>query len=269
MASQEYQVILIGIVIMFDYSTHVKNVAKFYNKRANNGLYGTLAPKNNGGAKSRYVASVFDEALLPYIKGKSFETLLDFGCGTGIFSSQAANHVEKVIGVDISSDLINLAKETYKGKNNLIFQCTNGENIPMPDNSIDIALAREALCYVPDGQLPLILDEIYRVLRPEGKFVWLEQVSNNPKWQVHIDAPFLIKRAPNAIREYATSAGFSILDEKKIRTPRFPFVYLAWAGLIPMKFMPVLANKEITWHHYFRQPGKRWWDHLFILSKRK
>ncbi|MDU8886244.1 class I SAM-dependent methyltransferase [Yeosuana sp. MJ-SS3] len=54
-----------------------------------------------------------------------------------------------------------------------LLECTS-ENISLPDNSVDYVISTEVLCSVVD--LKQSLKEIFRVLMPNGKFLFLEHV---------------------------------------------------------------------------------------------
>jgi ubiquinone/menaquinone biosynthesis C-methylase UbiE len=89
-----------------------KQVKLYYDGLAKNGPYALAAPNNRGGAKSRYVAETFDAALLPLLKSETVPVrLLDFGCGTGIFTIKAKPHVREITGIDISADLLAVARD--------------------------------------------------------------------------------------------------------------------------------------------------------------
>ena len=65
----------------------VEENREMYAELSRFGPYSTLAPGNRGGPKSRYFAAAFDAALLPLIRDDPEPIrLLDFGCGSGIFS---------------------------------------------------------------------------------------------------------------------------------------------------------------------------------------
>lgn len=248
-------------------SRHYRGVAAHYDRLARHGAYGTLAPHNRGGRKSEYVATVFDEVLLPCIVDRGFKSLLDFGCGTGIFCRRSAAFVEKVTGVDVSPGVLDVAQLLCAGIANVKLRLIDGETLPFDDASFDCVVARETLCYVPDSNFISLLRELSRVLRPGGEFLLIDQVSNDPRWQHHPATPHQLKRAPAAIRAGAAEAGFVLQEERVVRMPRFPGVYLAWSGLVPRALLPVLARLEIDWHRRRAEPGHRWWDSFFRSVK--
>ena len=100
--------------------------------------------------------------------------VLDLGTGTGAVALRAAPVVGsdgQVTGVDISSDMLDLARHRAAGLNhaNLRFQEGSAEAIPAEDASFDAVLACLSLMYVVDRAAAA--RECARVLRPGGRFV--------------------------------------------------------------------------------------------------
>lgn len=247
---------------------HIQRVSSHYDRLAANGPYATLAPHNKGGRKSEYVAAVFDSALLmALIKDGPYRRILDFGCGTGIFTRKAAGIADEVVGIDISKGMLEQAKTVCRGLANVHLMRTDGCHVPLSDQSVDVVIMREVLCYVPDAQLPGILVELRRITQPGGRFLWLEQISEDPHWQWHPHSPNLVKRSSEAIRKATKDSGWEMLDERIVRTPRFPWIYPVWFGLVPRCLIPKLAHLEVSLHaHVHKQlRPRRWWNALFEL----
>ena len=248
---------------------HTRWVADHYDKLAGNGPFGTLAPHNKGGRKGEYVASVFDAALLRHLEPSNVDRqILDFGCGTGIFACKIVHLAGKVIGVDVSAGMLVKAEQLCGQLDNTRFELIDGMHVPLPDKSTDIVIAREVLCHVPDERLDALLCELRRVTRPDGRFLLLDQVSRSPRWQNHPQTPHTIRRNPAELHRLAEQCGWSLLHEWVVRTPRFPWIYPVWAGLVPRGLIPTLARWEVRWHELAGKPFKywRWWDSLFIFQ---
>jgi len=90
--------------------------------------------------------------------------LLDVCCGSGIVGGAFKGKVNKRIGLDITPEMIELAKErldeVHKGS---IY------NIPFKNNSFDVVVTREVLHILSNPLKPV--SEIYRVLKPGGQFI--------------------------------------------------------------------------------------------------
>ncbi len=100
------------------------------------------------------------------------EAVLDLGCGAGFDAFVAAQLVGpagRVIGIDMSSELIAVAKV---GLCEVVFpqaefRVAQIEALPLSDASFDVALSNGVLNLIPDK--PAALREIFRVLRPGGR----------------------------------------------------------------------------------------------------
>ncbi len=75
----------------------------------------------------------------------------------------------KVIGVDMTPDMISLArKNAEKGNDrNVEFRLGEIENLPVADNSIDVAISNCVINLSPDKKR--VFQEVYRVLKPGGR----------------------------------------------------------------------------------------------------
>jgi GT2 family glycosyltransferase/ubiquinone/menaquinone biosynthesis C-methylase UbiE len=98
------------------------------------------------------------------VKGK---VVLDIACGEGYGSEILSVNAEKVIGIDIDEKTIEHARNTYKNKK-INFLCGSTDNIPLPDNSIDIAVSYETIEHISEGSQKKFLEEIKRVLKKDG-----------------------------------------------------------------------------------------------------
>ena len=89
---------------------------------------------------------------------------LDVCCGSGVVGASFKHKVKKVIGLDLTPEMVNLAKhrldEVKQG---------NVYKIPFPDNSFDLVCTREVLHLLPYPEKPV--SEIFRVLKPGAQFI--------------------------------------------------------------------------------------------------
>lgn len=100
-----------------------------------------------------------------------FSSILDFGCGTGRLTEFMARDFTRVVGVDISKTMIELAKTRLRKIFNIDLIETDGNTIPLPDNSIDIVFAYLVFQHIKTREMvESLFGEIFRVLIPEGIF---------------------------------------------------------------------------------------------------
>jgi SAM-dependent methyltransferase len=100
------------------------------------------------------------------------EVVLDLGSGGGIDCLLAARLVGsegRVIGLDVTPEMINLARRNAKkaGATNVDFRYGAMEDIPLPDESVDVVISNCVINLSTDKDA--VFGEIYRVLRPGGR----------------------------------------------------------------------------------------------------
>jgi SAM-dependent methyltransferase len=100
------------------------------------------------------------------------ENVLDVGCGAGWLVGMLAERVPegRVIGVDISDEMVRRARRNYVAVENAMFVIGSVDEIPWDANFFTHAISVESAYYWPDPAKGL--KEIHRVLR-EGGTVWI------------------------------------------------------------------------------------------------
>lgn len=100
-------------------------------------------------------------------------TVLDLGSGAGFDALLAWRQVGasgKVIGVDMTDDMLDRARENAArmGASNVEFRKGHIEHLPVEDNSVDFIISNCVINLSPSK--PDVFREIYRVLKPGGRF---------------------------------------------------------------------------------------------------
>lgn len=104
---------------------------------------------------------------------KPGETVLDLGSGGGIdvlLSARRVGPLGKAFGLDMTDEMLALAEENKRnsGLTNVHFMKGEIENIPLPDNSVDVIISN---CVINlSGDKDRVLKEAFRVLKPGGRF---------------------------------------------------------------------------------------------------
>jgi SAM-dependent methyltransferase len=101
------------------------------------------------------------------------QTVLDLGSGGGIdvlLSARRVGPTGKAYGLDMTDDMLALARENQRqaGATNVEFLKGEIENIPLPDNSVDVIISNCVINLSSDKSR--VLREGFRVLRPGGRF---------------------------------------------------------------------------------------------------
>ncbi len=116
--------------------------------------------------------------LLKFLSPQTGEKILDLGCGTGTNTLELARFVGngKVIGIDISSKMIEVAQKKLKqsGLTNLQFVKGTSHQLPFENNSFDKILTSFALHEMEENIRLATLKEVNRVLKPQGELFVIE-----------------------------------------------------------------------------------------------
>ena len=104
---------------------------------------------------------------------KPGETVLDLGSGGGIdvlLSARRVGPTGKAYGLDMTDEMLALARENQRkaGATNVEFLKGEIENVPLPDNSVDVVISNCVINLSADKSK--VLREAFRVLRPGGRF---------------------------------------------------------------------------------------------------
>jgi SAM-dependent methyltransferase len=103
---------------------------------------------------------------------------LEIGCGTGLFLEKVAPAGARLVGIDLSLDLLAKARSRLAGVPNVVLHRGNAEHLPYAASSFDAVYGSSVLHHL---DLDRALAEVFRVLRPGGRCVFTEPNILNPQ----------------------------------------------------------------------------------------
>src|SRR5947209_10174417 len=176
------------------------------------------AEQGRGDEMERHHMPIF-EPVLPLMDVKPSDRVLDLGCGSGWATRLVAQrfHPKKIVGIDISDEMVRPATEQSKGITNIEFMRGAAEKIPAADAAFDKIFSIESFYYWPDQMTGL--KEAKRVLAPGGKlFILINLYKDNHyslRWADELKVPVHALSEAEYI-ELLAKAGFVNFAAKRI-----------------------------------------------------
>jgi arsenite methyltransferase len=194
------------------------------------------------------------------------ETVLDLGSGGGIDVLLSARRVGprgKAYGLDMTGEMLALARanQLRAGATNVEFLEGEIENIPLPDNSVDVIISNCVINLSADK--PRVLREAFRVLKPGGRLAVSDVV-------VRGDVPAEIRRnvelwvgcVAGALQEsdytrFLHAAGFEDIEVEPWRVYQIDDAreFLRGSGVDVDAMAPLVEGKFVSAFVRARKPG--------------
>lgn len=108
------------------------------------------------------------ELLLDMLQPSRNDSLLDVGCGTGVFSGDVLTVGSNVVGIDLSKPMISVAAERFSDQR---FMSVSGDMryLPFTDGSFDKVYSMTAIEFIENARKAVV--ELERVTKPGGTIV--------------------------------------------------------------------------------------------------
>ena len=170
---------------------------------------------------------------------KAGDKVLEIGCGTGYFTREIVKTGALVTAIDISPELLDIAKQEITA-NNVQFMLDNAYELSFDDNAFDSVVGSSVLHHLEPEKA---IREFFRVLKPGGSFYFTEPNMMNPQIALQKNIPALKRRLGDSPDETAFSrwplkklmarTGFTAIEIK-------PFDFLHPA--VPPKLIPFISK---------------------------
>jgi ubiquinone/menaquinone biosynthesis C-methylase UbiE len=141
-------------------------------------------------------------AVVDALNLRAGERVLEVGCGGGFYAHEAAKFVGpkgRVAAIDISADQIAAARERCAAFPWVECQVANAADLPYGEAEFDAAYGVQVIEYMVD--FGKALREMYRVLRPGGRFINLATNFTSIVW--HSEQPQRMRRVMDAFLAHA------------------------------------------------------------------
>jgi demethylmenaquinone methyltransferase/2-methoxy-6-polyprenyl-1,4-benzoquinol methylase len=152
-----------------------KKVMKTEKQTLVNNVFNSVADKYDlmNDLTSLGIHRLWKDSLINWLAPQPYQKLADIAGGTGDISMKfllaggCSAHI-----IDINKEMITKGKSKNNNNNNLSWTIASAENLPMADNSYERASMGFGLRNITNRVLAL--KEVYRILKPGGRFICLE-----------------------------------------------------------------------------------------------
>ncbi|MCD2198196.1 class I SAM-dependent methyltransferase [Actinomycetospora endophytica] len=185
----------------------------------------------------------YDAAYLAAVDARAEDLVLDVGSGPGALALRIATTARRVVGVDVSAPLVDLARRRAQaaGRDNAIFVAADAQVDPPDEGPFDVVVSHFGSMFFDDSVAAFT--SLCRALRPGGRLVLLtwQGPERNP-WQVEVlralhpdqEAPIPPTDGPSPfglsdaarVRSVLGAAGFVDVELEDLRAPH-------WSGADP------------------------------------
>lgn len=158
---------------------------------------------------------------------KDSDKVLDYACGTGITTVELANNVKKIHAIDISKNMINIAKNKseQKGIENIEFEVADIYNEKLEENTFDVVMAFNILYFIKD--IDSVINRINKLLKSNGMFISVTDCHGERKTFMSVVQsllskmgviPYMRKFKIAELEEIVEAGGFSIIEAHNLFT---------------------------------------------------
>ncbi len=163
------------------------------------------------------------------------ETVLEIGFGTGHCLKQIAESVGpkgKAYGIDLSTGMMEISKERLQKaglEDRVKLFCGDATSLPFDDSTFDAVFISFTLELFDTPEIPKVLQQIKRVLIPEGRLVVISMSKENGEsiplrlyeW-IHNKWPKYVDCRPIYVEQSLRQAGYTVKSKEKVRLFQLP-----------------------------------------------
>ncbi len=150
--------------------------------------------------------------LLP----KKINLLMDLGCGSGILIHEYLQRSKKVIGIDASSQMLEVARKNFANNKKVDLIQANVENLPFVKNQVDVVVASMVLHHISNPALVFL--EASKILKTNGLLCIVDLLKHEQEFMREKYADLWLGFEPQVLQNWLLQTGFKIEDYHEIQT---------------------------------------------------
>ncbi len=175
------------------------------------------------------------------------DKVLDVAIGPGLTLIEVLKRVRRtniVFGVDLSPRMLEVSAKRVRasGYSNIDLREADARHLPFPDRSFDVVFNSYMLDLIPLGDMPAVLHEFHRVLRPNGRLILVNLSKSNEHERTWGER--LYRALPKAWVPYVTGGCRPVLMRNAVADAGFADVHREFVrNIVPSEI--VTARKAV------------------------
>lgn len=148
------------------------------------------------------------------------QKIVDVATGTGILAYELAKLGHSVVGIDVSTEMLNLAMKKYSKNLNLSFEQADATHLLFKNNKFDAASISFALHDMPYEDEIKVLQEMKRVTKPNGHILIVDYNEPRNHWAAKLAFPLVRAFESTHWLHFINRGLESLLQEVNLRVSR-------------------------------------------------
>lgn len=174
-------------------------------------FFDSLTDHSEAGERLSPDGHTYRELALSMLPAR-LERVLDLGTGSGLMLPSLLERADKIIAVDASTTMLQLARQTA-GKaavDRCDFRLGDLEHLPVADGEVDAVIACMVLHHVPRPEAAI--EEAWRALEPGGQVTIVDLAQHEDESMREAHADLWLGFRPIQMRRWLSQAGFDVTD---------------------------------------------------------
>jgi len=188
-----------------------------------------------------------EEAIRAALGDAPIRSLLDLGTGTGRMLELFANDIESGLGLDLSLDMLALARARLDRAGLKHCSVRHGDiyGLALPRDSFDAVVVHQVLHYLDDSARAL--REAARVLRPGGRLLVVDFAPHNLEFLREEHAHRRLGFAAETVQQWMQAAGLDVVRQQTLPPgPEGKIAVSLWLGRDPRIAVAAPARREVA-----------------------
>ncbi len=188
-----------------------------------------------------------EEAIRAALGDAPIRSLLDLGTGTGRMLELFANDIESGLGLDLSLDMLALARARLDRAGLRHCSVRHGDiyDLALPRDSFDVVIVHQVLHFLDDSARAL--REAARVLRPGGRLLVVDFAPHDLEFLREEHAHRRLGFAAETVRQWLEAAGLDLVRQQTLPPgPEGKIAVSLWLGRDPRIVLAAPAKREVA-----------------------